>query len=491
MKKYILTITAAILFAWQTLSFATSSVDVLIQKLQDKGILTYGEASQIKGEIASEEKNSQQASFKSLAPDWLSGLKISGDFRLRDQLERKKGSALSAPSEKTQTYNRGRIRARLNFEDQINDKLKLVVGIATSGEKNGYGTGNPRSSNITFGGNNAGEGSFSKAPVVLSKAYVVYTPKDWLTLEGGQIDNPLWAPGNSALLWDPNVTPQGGAILLQKKLNDYITPFSTSSFFVLKNWKDETLTQYTTGGTPALTGYTIPHTDPYLFVTQDGIKGNLTDKFYYKGAFSWYNVNNPSHVWLDGQISTAATSAPTPLALSASGNSVGAQLWQDRYGYNLFGGAVDFGINNPFGELLPSRISIPQIGLFGEFYTNVIPSHQNNAWTMGAYLGNSAVNGWGTWKFTSSYQVLESDAWLDCFPNNDLYSGNANVAGWRQQLDIGLAKNVYFTLSYYNTNWYKYSATAVQGTSTSTAANPYGIGSAPNNTYQFDLNLKF
>ena len=31
------------------------------------------------------------------------------------------------------TQNRARIRARLNFEDQINDKVKVVVGIATDG----------------------------------------------------------------------------------------------------------------------------------------------------------------------------------------------------------------------------------------------------------------------------------------------------------------------------------------------------------------------
>ena len=41
MKKIVLTLTAAIIFAWQGPSFAaSSSVDALIQKLEDKGILT-------------------------------------------------------------------------------------------------------------------------------------------------------------------------------------------------------------------------------------------------------------------------------------------------------------------------------------------------------------------------------------------------------------------------------------------------------------------
>ena len=38
-----------------------------------------------------------------------------------------------------------RIRARLNFEDQVNDKVKVVVGIATDG-------GTARSNNYTLGG---------------------------------------------------------------------------------------------------------------------------------------------------------------------------------------------------------------------------------------------------------------------------------------------------------------------------------------------------
>ena len=44
MKKIVLTLTAVIIFGWQGISFASSSVDALIQKLKDKGILTDQEA---------------------------------------------------------------------------------------------------------------------------------------------------------------------------------------------------------------------------------------------------------------------------------------------------------------------------------------------------------------------------------------------------------------------------------------------------------------
>ena len=48
MKKIVLTLTAVLIFSWQGLSFASSSVDALIQKLEDKGILTDQDAVQLK-----------------------------------------------------------------------------------------------------------------------------------------------------------------------------------------------------------------------------------------------------------------------------------------------------------------------------------------------------------------------------------------------------------------------------------------------------------
>jgi len=491
MRKNVFVLAAGIIFACQGLGLAASSVDTLIQKLEDKGILTSQEANQIKGEISSQEKNSQETTFKTLLPDWVSGLKITGDFRLRDQLQRKK-TALAAGATQ-QSYNRARIRARINFEDQVNDKVKIVVGLATNGEKQGYGTGNARSNNITLGGNNAYEGSFNKSSIVLNKAYAVYKPIAEVTLMGGKMDNPIWEP--ASLLWDPDITPEGGAIQLEKRLNDYVTPFSTNTIFVLKDWKDETAGQYTssgagsgTGDTTPVTGYTVPRRDPYMFVTQDGIKGNLTEKVYYKAAASYYNISDPNRMLLDGSFSSAGTAAPT-LGGSVNGNTVSSVAdWQYAYKYNIVGGSVDLGMNDPFGEMLPSPINVAQIGVMGSYFENVsAPSSTHRArsanytgrdsWLMGAYMGNSALNGWGTWKVSSYYKVLESDSWMAIFPDDDFYSGTTNSAGWRSQLDIGLAKNVWATFSMFDTNTFKY-------------ANLPGK-SVPEELYQFDINFKF
>jgi len=466
MKKIVLTLAAATVFSWQSLSFADSSVDALIQKLEDKGILTTQEAVQIKDEVSTKEQSSQEKSFKSLLPDWLNSMKFSGDFRLRDQIERR--GVVNGSASSRLARNRGRFRARLNMEDQVNDKLKVIFGIATNGE-NSAGLGNPRSNNITFGGNNTGEGSFNKPTAVINKAYAVYTPASYATLMGGKMDNPIWEP--ASLLWDPNITPEGGVIQLQKKINDLVTPFSTNAFFVLKD------------ASPSTSG-TAPKTDPYMFVTQDGIKGNLTEKVYYKAAGTYYGVSNPSHLQLDNRPSASGTSGTNNTNSMATTNT----LYDNNY--SVLGGAVDLGINDPLGELLPTPLYVPQIGIFGQFFRNLDLSSsraQANAWQMGAYMGSSALNGWGTWKIQSYYKVLERNSWLDIFPDQDFYSGATDTRGWRTELDVGLAKNTWLTLSWYRTNVFKYYDHLNNGATNDAAYS----GSAPENLFQIDMNFKF
>jgi len=445
MKKIVLTLTAAMVFAWQGMSFASSSVDALIQKLEDKGILTSQEANQIKGEIASNEENSQKATVKGMLPDWVSGLKIGGDFRLRDQVEKTHSNTKT-----TYFRNRGRLRARLNIEDQINDKVKVVVGIATDG-------GSSRSNNYTFGGqSNSGEGitntdDFGKPAIVLNKAYAVYTPASWATLIGGKMDNPVWEP--DTFLWDDDFTPEGGSIQLQKKLNDYVTPFVQNDFFVLHDSAPTSLIR----------------TDPYIWVSQAGIKGNLTDKVYYKGAESYYHVNNPSHVRLTTNSGTNTTET------LSDGTTTGL-----LYNFDAIVSALEFGINDPFGDYLPSPIYIPQIGVFGQYEENPNPSHQKSAWMMGGYMGNSSINGWGTWKLSSYYRVVERDAWLDSFTEDDFYSGDTSTAGWHTAFELGLMKNVSLKLTWYHTHVIKIDP--------STAALSQ---KAPQDIVQSDINFKF
>ena len=491
MKKIVLTLTAVLIFGWQGISFADTAVDSLIQKLKDKGILTDQDAAQLKGQIASEQQTSQAAqttAFKSLLPDWLNSMKLSGDFRFRDQLQERK---VPYPTTAGQTnpynahWNRARIRARLNFEDQINDKVKIVVGIATDGgtsRSNNYTLGGSKNSNTTSGTGITNQDDFGKPQLILNKAYAVYTPTNWMTVMAGKMDNPIWEPANSTFMWDPDITPEGGAIKLEKKINDYVTPFALGAVYDMHD----------------LQTTAAQKTDIYMLASQAGIKGDLTEKVYYKLGATWYDISNPNRQFLNETLGsntmTGALTAGTPASnrLMYSFNDV------------LVGGA-DIGINDPFGEMLPSPINIAQIGVFGDIADNVsnnsnttFKNTQNKAWEIGGYAGNSAINGWGTWKLQSCYKVIERDSWLDSLPDDDFYSGYTDTKGFRTQLDIGLAKNVWFTMTWFHTNVFKYqSATDMQslaaaggGSATTTNTSAFSK-SAPENLFQMDLNFKF
>jgi len=444
MKKIVLTLTAAMIFSWQGISFASSSVDALIQKLEDKGILTDQDANQLKGEIASHEQDSQQATFKSMLPDWLNTMKLTGDMRLRYQYQRR-----DADAARDWPRNRGRYRGRLQVEDQLNDKMKVIFGIATDG-------GSGRSNNVTFGGNSTSNDAFGKGYIVANKVYAIYTPTSFLTLKAGKMDNPIWEP--TQVLWDPNITPEGGDIEFQKKLSDYLTVFSTSGIFVLHDASpSSSLGQ-----------------DPYMMFTQNGIKGNLTEKAYYKLAMIYYNIHNPSNFQLTNSLGTNTII-----------NGYGL-----RYSFNdVIGGAADVGLNDPFGELLPSFVNIPQVGVMGQFTDNRAAPTTGKSWMIGGYMGNSAINGWGTWRLLSGYKVYQRDSWLDSLPDADFYSGMTDAAGYRTEFDLGLAKNVWMTVSFFDTHVYKkVSSIFTNSTGSTSTALAQNNGES---LLQADLNFRF
>ena len=80
------------------------SADSLIETLVDKGILTVGEAQELRDQADNDFKTTFQS--KTGMPDWVTGYKVSGDFRGRfDQVT----------SENNLNNDRARLRYRLRF----------------------------------------------------------------------------------------------------------------------------------------------------------------------------------------------------------------------------------------------------------------------------------------------------------------------------------------------------------------------------------------
>jgi len=218
-----------------------NEIETLLNKLVEKGVLTGPEAQQILVETREEEQKKIAKRKHDILPEWIQKTKLTGDFRLREQYEKN-----NAKEDRWRT----RIRYRLGIESQVADKFKVGFGIASGGS-------DPRSTNQTF------QDSFSSKGINLDLAYGQYNPFKWLTLVGGKFKNPLFTPAD--LIWDSDITPEGGAAQFNYNVCDSLGLFTNVGFFILDERNSETPPP------------PKERQDPFMYVVQPGFEWKIQD----------------------------------------------------------------------------------------------------------------------------------------------------------------------------------------------------------------------
>jgi hypothetical protein len=403
-------------------------VDILLQKLVEKGVLSASEAQEIRTEtneaVVAQEKQKQE-DYKKLAkdnmPDWVKNIKLKGDLRLRYQYKHEKTA-----NDYAKDTHLGRVRARLGIEGKINEKLLAGIGIAT-------GSGDPRSTNISFGGYN------SKKTVVLDYAYGKYSPLDWLNLVGGKmlLDDALWRPTD--LIWDSDITPEGGVIKFSKGLGSNATAFLNTGVLIVD------------------TDTSTDADAPMAYLIQPGISYKFNDDLSLKGAFSFQGFNN-----VKNHVSSSYSSA------SNSGNTT-AGTSQYQYDYQMINPALEFKVKEPFKAL---GLNVESLKLVGEYVNNLDVSKGGSGFSCGFKLGHDKVAKFGDWQFKYIYAMLGKDAVLDVLPDSDRYGGKTNIRSHEAELTFGLGKNTFLGVDVYR-SWRTLSA------------------EAPETLVQVDWNMKF
>ena len=404
-------------------------VDVLLQKLVDKGILNASEAQQIKTEtneeIAKTEKQKLEdykALPKDALPDWVKNTKLKGDFRLRYQLDKDKGQ---------ENWNRVRIRARLGIESKVNDKLITGVGIATGK------AGDPRSTNITLGNDPAAAntpGSYKS--VILNYAYGQYMPFDWFTFIGGKFNNNIWQPTD--LLWDTDLNPEGVGLSLSYKANPALEFFINNQFFWLRN-------------------DTRSDKQPTMFAEQPGFNWTINNKVSLKSALAIYEF--------------IAVRNTAKFATYDSTNTLINNNY--KYNYNSINPSLELGFKDPFSGL------VPYASIFADYvynYSSKVDSSKDG-FDAGFKFGYKDIKDWGQWQAKAICAKLGRDAWLDIFPDSDRYNGKTNMKSIKVEFNYGLGKNTFLGLDYYY-------ARSLNKASEAT-------GYAPQQVLQVDWNMKF
>jgi polyhydroxyalkanoate synthesis regulator phasin len=375
-------------------------IDILLDKLVEKGVLSGAEAKQVKIETKEEMKKEIAAAKSETLPKWIQTMKLKGDFRARYQM-----THAQQANDATNNRQRARIRLRAGLEAKVNEKLLVAFGLATGlNEYTASNKDNIRSTNQSLGN------SFAKKPFNLDYAYAKYMAVPGVTLFGGKLllNDVLWEPGD--LIWDTDITPEGLAVDLVKKIQNGPELFFKSGVYFLEE-------------------ISASNDDPYMLHVQPGLNVKFTDAISLKSgvALDYFAVKNFT---LDGSSNTNTGSSGTFARPTAN--------------FFTIAPAAELKINEPLKALGISFLNIPTLKLFGEYVNNiadVVPDDNKQGFMLGLGFGADKVAAWGDWQFSYNFARLEKDAVLDILPDSDRYEGGTGIRAHEWKLTYGLGKN--------------------------------------------------
>ncbi|MCL4176926.1 MAG: putative porin [Verrucomicrobia bacterium] len=369
--------TLTLLAAAASLSLTTGSqaqsADALIDKLLDKGILTLDEANELREET---DKNFTTAyQVKSGMPEWVTSLKINGDFRGRFE-----GFYSDNPA--FVDRNRFRYRLRLGVTAVMKDQLEVGLRLG-SGDLEGIrdlrtGT-DPISSNQSLQ-NNA-----SKKGVFIDLAYAKWAPlntPDWSgSLTIGKMENPfVFSDG----VFDRDYTPEGAALGLTHAINEQHALVLIAGGYVLDEISADSDDPHLAGAQLRWNAAWSPK-----LATTAGVAGLVIG-----GKENLKNSDVPN-------INAGNTRTPLPEGALA-------------YHYNPI--VADAAVTYTLPHFPFHNAPFP-IQLSGDYIYNPGAPDRNRAYSVGISFGKSGKR--GLWDLSYRYKYLEGDAWYEEFVDSD------------------------------------------------------------------------
>ncbi len=287
-------------------------------------------------------------------------LKFKGDVRYRHE---------TIDQGEDDANHRHRIRIRFGAFAELNDQLEFGFQLAS-------GAGDPVSTNQTLAP------AFTKKPMTIDLAYFQYKPLKPLSLSGGKLKNPFFRPGDSQLVWDSDLTPEGLALGISHELSS-MKLFATGAALWIADRKGE-------------------EDDAHLLAGQAGASFKFGEmKLTVAGAlFNYTKINGMAPVYDD----------------DAFGNTLDAA--------NLL--ANDFNVVDA-GLQLDGKVAGLPFAVFGNFAMNLAADEEKTAFLAGFSLGEAKkARGW---RVFYNYRKLERDAVFGTFSDSDFLGGGTGGAG--------------------------------------------------------------
>lgn len=348
---------------------SAQTVDALLDKLVEKGVLTVKEANELREEA---DKGFTQAhQIKTGLPDWVTSLKFNGDLRGRFE-------GFYGENDAFNTRQRLRYRLRAGFTAVMKDNLEVGFRITASESAGGFTEGDPISGNQTFG-NNA-----SRKLVFMDLAYAKWTAvskPDWsATFTLGKMENPMVFP--STILFDRDYTPEGLAATFDVPLG-----------------ADQTLRLIGVGF--ALDELGTSGKDPYLFAGQTRLDSKWSPHFTSSLGLGYLAILNEQ----------ALTSANVPNIGRGNTRTAAGVLVEQ-----LVPVYADASLTYQL-EKFPGYSGAFPITLSGDFLHNTGASEANQGYSIGITFGRAGRR--GLWELVYRWAELQADAWYEEFTESD------------------------------------------------------------------------
>ena len=394
MKKWIVLVVGLLLFAGQVPIVKADEVSELKQQMQQmQQRLEQLEVQQNQQSKQMAEQISKAVEEKQIEamPDslkWAENVKWSGDLRYRHE-------SIDDDTATTKR-NRNRIRARLKMKANINDEWDATLRLASGSSDS------PTSTNQTLG--DSGSDSFSSKEIWLDQAYADYHPawKPGLNILLGKMSNPFYKVGKNQLIFDGDLSPEGGAASYKWDISDSTSAKLTGGGFWLRERSTDA--------------------DTSFFGIQGLLKHKLSKDSHILGGISYYDFGNIQGQSLSG--------------ISSKGNTTSGGLY-----------VSDYDIVEGFGEYGFKIGNVPA-SVFGTYVNNTdVTTSEDTAWLIGVKYNKAKKK--GSWEVSYNYRDVEKDAVVGGLCDSDFIGGGTDGKGHVLGFKYQLAKNVQAGFHYF------------------------------------------
>lgn len=358
------------------------SVDSLLDKLVDKGILTSKEAKDLRQEADEDFTKAYKA--KTGMPEWVTSFKINGDFRGRFEQFQSENDAFVE-------RNRWRYRLRVGAVAVMHDNFEVGLRLASDEAVGNFG-GDPISSNTTL------QDNASKKFLYIDLAY-----GKWGFLKGkdfsgaltiGKMENPFVIPD---MIFDTDYTPEGAGLNLVYRVSDAHQLKFNGGAFVLDELASDS-------------------SDPYMFGGQVRWDGSWTKHLSSTMGAAVLNIVNEQSLTNGAvpNVNRGNTRLPGTGVLDANFNPL----------------VLDAALTYTFDEAPLYAGKFP-VRLVGEYVNNLAISEREESWAAGVTFGKAGKK--GTWELSYRYKFVGGDSWYEEMVDSDFggyYQAQAVGAGF-------------------------------------------------------------